>query len=107
MYVTVVNLDTEEQTLYEGDAAPGKNVASAFFEATLSPENRYAVKIKGTTGDMLVYAVKLWPGETSGISSVTADDDDSSVIYDLSGCRVSNDAKGIIVKGNRKMVNKR
>ena len=107
VYVTVVNLDTEEQTLYEGDAAPGKNVASAFFEATLSPENRYAVKIKGTTGDMLVYAVKLWPGETSGISSVTADDEDSSVIYDLSGCRVSNDAKGIIVKGNRKMVNKR
>ena len=107
VYVTVVNLDTEEQASYEGDAAPGKNVASAFFEATLSPEHRYAVKIKGTTGDMLVYALKLWQGETSGIYSVTTGDDASSAIYDLSGRRVSNNAMGIIVRGNRKMVNKR
>ena len=101
MYFTIVDLDTEEQATYEGDAAPGKNVASAVFEQPLESTHRYAVKMAGSTGDMLVYAVKLWPGETSGITTVNADDD-APQAYNISGQRVHPDTKGIVILRNGK-----
>ena len=106
VFVTVVNLDTEEQTTYEGDPAPGKNVASAVFEALLSPEHNYAVKISGSTGDMLVYAVKLWPGVQSGLESVAMADDDEERSYDLSGQVANAEAKGIVISKGHKHIRK-
>ena len=106
VYVTVVNLDTEEQTIYEGDPAPGKNVTSAVFDTQLSPDHSYAVKISGSTGDMLVYAVKLWPGMQTGIDSVAKEGNDVEMLHNLSGQAVYADAKGIIISKGCKHISK-
>ena len=58
--IKAVNLSTGEEQIIEGASAPGKNMASNTAEVNLSPQCRYKVTISGTTGDMVIYAVKLW-----------------------------------------------
>jgi len=83
-----------------GDNAEGKNVASETVETPLDPSKAYQVKAMATTGDMLIYALKLWPGAADGIEQVGADDDESRpVLYDLMGRRVAvPTARGIYLK---------
>ena len=57
--VKAVNLSTGEEQIIEGATARGKNVASNTAEVNLDPQCRYDVTISGTTGDMVIYAVKL------------------------------------------------
>ena len=58
--VKAVNLSTGEEQTIEGATARGKNVASNTAEINLNPQCRYDVTISGTTGDMVIYAVKLF-----------------------------------------------
>ena len=58
--IKAVNLSTGEEQIIEGAPAPGKNMASNTAEVNLDPQCRYKVTISGTTGDMVIYAVKLW-----------------------------------------------
>ena len=58
--IKAVNLSTGEEQIIEGAPAPGKNMASNTAEINLDPQCRYKVTISGTTGDMVIYAVKLW-----------------------------------------------
>ena len=57
--IKATNLSTGEEQIIEGAPAPGKNVASNTAEVKLDPQCRYDVTISGTTGDMVIYAVKL------------------------------------------------
>ncbi|MGM9714499.1 MAG: hypothetical protein ACI3Y5_10390, partial [Prevotella sp.] len=105
--LTVVNLDTGEEVMFEGEAAPGKNVVSNVTETVLDPSYRYAVRIAGTTGDMLIYAVKLWPGEGTGtaIESVTGDNvDGEGAYYNAAGQRVARSARGLLIHNGQKTV---
>lgn len=105
--LTVVNLDTGEEVMFEGEAAPGKNVVSNVTETALDPSYRYAVRIAGTTGDMLVYAVKLWPGEGTGtgIESVASDNvDGDGTYYNAAGQRVERTARGLLIHNGQKTV---
>ncbi len=104
VYVTVVNLDTEEQVTYEGDEAKGKNTASAVFDTQLSPDHRYAVKIIASKGDMLVYAMKLWKGEPTAVNDVITDTPTPSPRYNTAGQRVTDGTKGIVIQRGRKHV---
>ena len=61
--IKAVNLSTGEEQIIEGAPAPGKNMASNTAEVNLDPQCRYKVTISGTTGDMVIYAVKLWPAK--------------------------------------------
>ena len=58
--IKATNLSTGEEQIIEGAPAPGKNVASNTAEAELNPQCRYDVTISGTTGDMVIYAMKLF-----------------------------------------------
>ena len=58
--IKAVNLSTGEEQIIEGAPAPGKNMESNTAEVNLDPQCRYKVTISGTTGDMVIYAVKLW-----------------------------------------------
>lgn len=102
--VTVVDMDTEEQRNFDGEEAPGKNKVSAVTETELNAAHRYAVKIKGTTGDMLIYAIKLWKGDSSGIVQVENESQVEDMYFNLAGQRVSNTAKGLLIKNDRKLV---
>ena len=105
VYVKVVNLDTGEEMSYEGDEAPGKDLYSNTFETALDPGYRYAVRISGSTGDMLVYAVKMWPGTGTGIGKTEVTDADADEpLYKVGGQRASKDSKGILVSKKRKIV---
>ena len=57
--IKATNLSTGEEQIIEGAPAPGKNVASNTAEVKLDPQCRYDVTISCTTGDMVIYAVKL------------------------------------------------
>ena len=61
--IKAVNLSTGEEQIIEGAPAPGKNMESNTAEVNLDPQCRYKVTISGTTGDMVIYAVKLWPAK--------------------------------------------
>ena len=58
--IKATNLSTGEEQIIEGATARGKNVASNTAEVNLDPQCRYDVTISGTTGDMVIYAVKLF-----------------------------------------------
>ena len=105
--LTVVNLDTGEEHVFEGEPAPGKNVVSNVTETTLDASCRYAVRISGTTGDMLIYAVKLWPGDgtETGIESVeNGDGNAEGAYYNAAGQRVGQSARGLLIHNGQKTI---
>ena len=102
--VSVTNMDTEAREVFEGNEAPGKNVVSNSFAIRLDPTYHNAVKIEGSTGDMLIYAVKLWPGSSTGIENVNDEADGLSPLYNTVGQRVSENAKGILIRKGKKNI---
>ncbi|MBQ0021121.1 MAG: hypothetical protein KBT39_11450 [Bacteroidales bacterium] len=77
-----------------GDDAAGKNVASEAVEMELDPARKYQVKVQATTGDMLIYAVKLWPGVIKG----DANGDGTVSVADLAliaACILGEDTPGL------------
>ena len=84
----------------------GKNVASATVEAELDPKHLYTVKIIATTGDMLIYALKMWPGDAEGIQEVNPDNQFhvTPPSYNLWGQRVGNNHGGIVIQDGTIMI---
>lgn len=89
---------------YEGEVAAGKNVASEAILVPLNATRQMQVKIQATTGDMLIYAVKLWPGDTSGINTVSAEDNVNAPLFNANGQRVAANYRGIVLRNGRKYV---
>lgn len=91
-----------------GEDAPGKNVASETVEISIDPARLYHVKIMATTGDMLIYAMKLWPGSADGIQNIYGSDMDTDglKIYNLHGQRILNPQRGqvVIINGMKHVV---
>ena len=56
--------------------------------------------IKATTGDMLIYALKMWPGDAEGIQEVNPDNQShaTSPSYNLWGQKVGNNHSGIFIQ---------
>ena len=102
--ITVADNTSETFETMTGNEAPGKNVVSNTYEFTLDPSHKYVVKIAGSTGDMLVYAIRLWPGETTGIENVNDSDADNAPVYNVAGQRVTESAKGVLIRNGRKVV---
>ena len=78
-------------------------------KAELDPNCRYAVRIAGSTGDMLIYAVKMWPGKkTTGIENAQTDGNagNADVLHNVAGQRVASSYKGVVINGRRKIVNR-
>ncbi|MGN0282011.1 MAG: hypothetical protein ACI4B3_06910 [Prevotella sp.] len=65
--IKAVNLSTGEEQIMEGSPAQGKNMASNTAEINLNPQCRYSVTVSGTTGDMVIYAVKLWAAKNRSL----------------------------------------
>jgi|GEM_PF-744210 len=103
--ITIANMDTGDVETMEGNEAPGKNVKSNTVALRLDSKYKYAVKIEGSTGDMLIYAVKLWPGASTGIDGVTDTSAEADMpAYNTVGQRVSDSAKGIIIRNGKKNI---
>ena len=98
--VTVTDVETGEAVTVDGPDAKGKNVASNVVEAEVNPNHLSTVKIIATTGDMLIYALKMWPSDEEGISEVRPDSHSrsDSPTYNLWGQRVNSDHGGIIIQ---------
>ena len=98
--VTVTDVETGEAVTVEGPDAKGKNVASNVVEAEVNPNHLSTVKIIATTGDMLIYALKMWPSEGSGIREVNTNNclRSTSPSYNLWGQRVKDGNQGIIIQ---------
>lgn len=93
-------------TTVQGEQAIGKSVNSATVETELDPTKKYTVTIvsDANSGDMLVYATKLWPGVASGISEVSAPDAyNGTEAYNMKGQRVDANYRGIIIRQGRKV----
>ena len=98
-------MDTGDVETMDGNEAPGKNVKSNTVALRLDSKYKYAVKIEGSTGDMLIYALKLWPAASTGIENVTDRADDNNMpAYNTIGQRVDADAKGIVIRNGKKNI---
>lgn len=75
-------------------------MASNTVEAELDPNHLHTVMIKATTGDMLIYALKMWPGDAEGILEVNPDPHFHSSVpsYNLWGQRVDNNHTALSFK---------
>lgn len=105
LFVEALDINNPSATdIVYGDNALGKNVASNSVDIVLDPSKTYQVKIQATTGDMLIYAVKLWLGGSTGISHLEESESSVSKIYNLSGQQVSAAYKGIVIKGGVKTI---
>ena len=102
-----ITADSPREVIAAPDAK-GKNVASATVETDLDPAEQYTVSLLATTGDMLVYATKLWPADADGITEVyandaaDADNDAAAPCYNIAGQRVTFAARGIIIRNGKK-----
>ncbi|MBO4754006.1 MAG: hypothetical protein J5543_05380 [Bacteroidales bacterium] len=96
--VTVTDVETGEAVTVVGPDAKGKNVASNMVEAEVNPNHLSTVKIIATTGDMLIYALKMWPSDEEGISIVRPDTHSNSPSYNLWGQRVNSDHSGMVIQ---------
>ena len=56
------------------------------------------------TGNILISSIEITPVETSGISTIAAENTSNSAIYNLAGQKVSNDFKGLVIKNGKKFV---
>lgn len=88
----------------QGGEAKGKNVASATVETPLLPAHRYCVELHGAGGDMLVYALRLWPADPTAISPVAMHGNGREPRYNAAGQRVSPSRCGLIITKGRKQL---
>ena len=96
-----------EGTVVQGPQAIGKSVNSASVETELDPMKMYTVTIisDSDSGDMLIYATKLWRGEATGINETCLSAPATrSESYNLKGQRVDDTYQGLIIRQGRKVV---
>lgn len=95
-------------TVVQGPQAIGKSVNSAAVETELDPAKRFTVTIVADSngGDMLVYATKLWPGEQSPVRNIPVPAATAVRRYNLSGQRVGDSYRGLVIEGGRIVLNR-
>lgn len=95
----------------QGGEAKGKSKASNSVETELDASKNYTITIIADEGggDMIVYAVKIWPKEPSGIEEIKTsigNGQQSITIgqraYNLRGQEVKNVQDGIIIRDSNK-----
>lgn len=107
MNLIVMASDGSMQTIAGGDAT-GKGVKSNTVETTLDPSLCYQLRAIAPSdgGDICIYALKLWHGNSDGIREVTTTKRNSGKTYNLSGQVVGNSYRGLIIKDGKKMLKK-
>ena len=73
LHLEITDMDAGTTTTVQGENATGKSVASNAVEAELTPGHNYKVLIIADTGDMLVYATKLWQGTATLLGDANND----------------------------------
>lgn len=94
-------------TIVQEPDAIGKSVNSATVEKELDPEKRYTVTIQAdsNSGDMHIYATKLWPGDASGISEQPLQHTMlNAQCYNLKEQCVDDSYRGLVIQNGRKLV---
>lgn len=94
--------NTSSAVRVDGEDAAGKNVASETVEMPLDASKIYQVKIMATTGDMLVYAMKLWPGVADGITEITSESASDGLLFNLQGQRITSKRRGVTIINGKK-----
>ena len=107
-----------DQKLYPGVAniiefslKGGKDVTSKDEEGndvtTFDAKDTYYTfqKYSGT-GNILISSIEITPANASGISTVKANVENNSAIYNLAGQKVAKDYKGLVIKNGVKMIQK-
>ena len=107
-----------DQKLYPGVAniiefslKGGKDVTSKDEEGndvtTFDAKDTYYTfqKYSGT-GNILISSIEITPANASGISTVKANVENNSAIYNIAGQKVAKDYKGLVIKNGKKMIQK-
>ena len=107
-----------DQKLYPGVAniiefslKGGKDVTSKDEEGndvtTFDAKDTYYTfqKYSGT-GNILISSIEITPANASGISTVKANVENNSAIYNIAGQKVAKDYKGLVIKNGVKMIQK-
>lgn len=81
LHLEIKDVSTGATTIVQGGEAAGKSVASNSVETELDASKKYQVTIIADTGDMLVYATKLWSSNV--ILSGDANDDGKVNVNDI------------------------
>ena len=105
-----------DQKLYPGVAniiefslKGGKDVTSKDEEGndvtTFDAKDTYYTfqKYSGT-GNILISSIEITPANASGISTVKANVENNSAIYNIAGQKVAKDYKGLVIKNGKKMI---
>ena len=107
-----------DQKLYPGVAniiefslKGGKDVTSKDEEGndvtTFDAKDTYYTfqKYSGT-GNILISSIEITPANASGISTIKANVENNSAIYNLAGQKVAKDYKGLVIKNGVKVIQK-
>ncbi len=76
------------------------------FEFGLAGGKTYTFQKYSGTGNILISSIEITPVETTGISTIAAENTSNSAIFNLAGQKVSNDFKGLVIKNGKKVVMK-
>lgn len=105
----VVTPEGESPVTYESRIEVGKKtvIQSDTIVIELDGTKKYELTLKGTQ-DMAIWALNLWPGETSGITDITTNGEaEDCKVYNLQGQRVGALRPGqIYIRKGRKFIMK-
>lgn len=76
------------------------------FEFGLAGGKTYTFQKYSGTGNILISSIEITPVETTGISTIAAENTSNSAIYNLAGQKVANNYKGLVIKNGKKVVMK-
>ena len=75
------------------------------FEFGLAGGKTYTFQKYSGTGNILISSIEITPVETTGISTIAAENANGA-IYNLAGQKVANNYKGLVIKNGKKVVMK-
>ena len=105
------DVTAEGGNIIEFSLKGGKDVTSKDEEGndvtTFDAKDTYYTfqKYSGT-GNILISSIEITPANASGISTVKANVENNSAIYNLAGQKVAKDYKGLVIKNGVKMIQK-
>ena len=105
------DVTAEGGNIIEFSLKGGKDVTSKDEEGndvtTFDAKDTYYTfqKYSGT-GNILISSIEITPANASGISTVKANVENNSAIYNIAGQKVAKDYKGLVIKNGVKMIQK-
>lgn len=94
---------TEGEDLYIWGAKGGEQAIWGYLNLPVKANKEYMVFLH--SAQIGFGGFEFTPGST-GISEITAADDEDAPVYNLAGQRVSKDTKGLLIKNGKKFINK-